>query len=87
MAVIPAKPYSANIVIELSAPNIEANIASLLQKPLRRGIPARDPAAIVIAMKVNRIFLRKPPISSIYLVCVAWIIAPAPINSAALKIA
>lgn len=64
-----------------------ARTASLLQKPLKGGMPEREAAAIRKTAKVTFNLSLRPPISLMYFDPVAWMRTPAIMKRAALKIA
>ena len=62
-------------------------ISSFDEKPEKNGIPAMARQEIRKVMCVTGIYLRRPPIADISLLCTAWIIHPAPRNRQALNMA
>ena len=62
-------------------------ISSFEKKPENGGIPAMAKQAIKKVMCVIGMYLRKPTIALISLLCTAWMMLPAPRNNKALNMA
>ena len=62
-------------------------ISSFEKKPENGGIPAIARQEIRNVMCVIGMYLRKPPIMAISLLCTAWMMQPAPRNRQALNMA
>src|ERR1700733_3980096 len=65
----------------------DARTASLLQNPLKGGMPEREAAAMRKTAKVSLILSLRPPMRFTYLVPVTWMRTPAAMKRHALKMA